>query len=232
MAAVWVADIRKKGVADATKLGVADATKMGAANARVAYLLPPIIIPISLWNITTLHMKNHPLPTCGDSNWLGEWAEGWLEVVDAFLWLWQWLSLKWDFFCRLFLIGIFLWFGCYHDFVGAFLMAADIMVAIFSSPAVGRVMFNSSMVATVAGSRPSTSTSCSSSTVKKTISITKIITIIAVVNTINIIVNLKHGHLLCLDLCLFSPSPPLSPLIVVQLFSITELFKTSCLDFF
>ena len=164
-------------------------------------------------------MKNHPLPTCGDSNWLGEWAEGWLEVVDAFLWLWQWLSLKWDFFCRLFLIGIFLWFGCYHDFVGAFLMAADIMVAIFSSPAVGRVMFNSSMVATVAGSRPSTSTSCSSSTVKKTISISIITAIIVVVNTINIIVNLKHGHLLCLDLCLFSPSPPLSPLIVVQFFS-------------
>ena len=30
-------------MADATKIGVADATKMGVANARVAYLLPPLI---------------------------------------------------------------------------------------------------------------------------------------------------------------------------------------------
>ena len=40
------------------------------------------------------------------------------------------ISLKWDFFCRLFLFGIFLWFGCFHDFADAFLMAADIMVEI------------------------------------------------------------------------------------------------------
>ena len=59
-------------------------------------------------------MKNHPLPTCGDSNWLGEWAEGWLEVVDAFLWSWQWWSV--------FVVCSF------HDFVGAFLMAEDIFV--------------------------------------------------------------------------------------------------------
>ena len=93
-----------------------------------------------------------------------------------------------------------------------------ILIMIFSlrPPAVGRMMFDSSMVTTVARSRPSTS--CSSN-VKKTISITINITIIVVVNIINIIVNLKQGHLLCLDLCLFSPSPPLSPLIVGQFLS-------------
>ena len=31
-------------------------------------------------------MLLHPPPTCGDSSWLGECAEGWLDVVDAFLW--------------------------------------------------------------------------------------------------------------------------------------------------
>ena len=30
-------------------------------------------------------MLLHPPPTCGDSSWLGECAEGWLDVVDAFL---------------------------------------------------------------------------------------------------------------------------------------------------
>ena len=41
-------------------------------------------------NKTALCIKNiksllRPPPTCEDSKWLGEWVEGWLDVVEAFL---------------------------------------------------------------------------------------------------------------------------------------------------